>query len=101
MQLKNITKTIFEFGNRGIIMQFLPLSAILFVPEMKNIFKIFRQYKHYLIGQFKSHEKTFEAGVVRDFTDALIEARNEAVRDGKESAPYLTNYASLAYCQLS
>ena len=59
---------------------------------MKNIYRIFKKYKHFMIGQFKLHEKTYEEGVVRNFTDALIEARNDALNNGKESAPYLTNY---------
>jgi cytochrome P450 len=93
VSLKNITKTLFDFGNRGLIMQFMPISSLISISELRNIHKIYNQYKHYLIGQFKYHDKTYEDGVVRDFTDALIEARNEAVRDGKESAPYLTNYS--------
>ena len=76
-------------------MQFIPISAVVFVPQFNNIYRIFKQYKHYMSEQFKYHDKTYEEGVVRHFTDALIEARNEAVRDKKESAPYLTKYVSI------
>ncbi|CAG2117293.1 unnamed protein product, partial [Medioppia subpectinata] len=93
LRLESITKTMFDFGNRGLIIQFIPISGLLFVPELRQMYKIFRQYKHYMIGQFKRHEKTYEEGLIRDFTDALIAARNEARSQGKESAAYLSNYS--------
>ena len=95
LHLDEITKTMFDFGNRGTTIQFIPISAILFIPEFLKIYKIFRQYKQYMSAQFTRHRKTYEEGVIRDFTDALIAAKNEANREGKESAPYLSNYVSV------
>ena len=41
--------------------------------------------------KFESHYEDYEESVVRDFCDTLIAAKNDALREGKESAPYLTN----------
>ena len=39
--------------------------------------------------KFKSHYKDYDESVIRDFCDTLITAKNEALKEGKESAPYL------------
>ncbi len=42
-------------------------------------------------NKYTDHYKDFNETVVRDFSDALISAKNEALAEGKESAPYLTD----------
>ena len=39
--------------------------------------------------KYQAHYKDYDENVIRDFCDTLITAKNEALRDGKESAPYL------------
>jgi len=39
--------------------------------------------------KYQAHLKDYESGLVRDFSDALIEAKEESIAQGKESAPYL------------
>ena len=48
-------------------------------------------------AKFKSHYNDYDESIERDFCDALISAKNDALREGKESAPYLTD-ANLAMC---
>ncbi|CAG2108040.1 unnamed protein product, partial [Medioppia subpectinata] len=45
--------------------------------------------------KFTKHFDDYNESIERDFCDALISAKNDALRDGKESAPYLTD-ANLA-----
>ncbi|CAG2119682.1 unnamed protein product [Medioppia subpectinata] len=44
-----------------------------------------------LKNKFVKHYEDFDESSQRDFCDALISAKNDALRDGKESAPYLTD----------
>ena len=42
-------------------------------------------------NKYQAHYKDYDENVIRDFCDTLITAKNEALREGKESAPYLTD----------
>ncbi|CAG2109133.1 unnamed protein product [Medioppia subpectinata] len=42
-------------------------------------------------GKYIKHYDDYNESIERDFCDALISAKNDALRDGKESAPYLTD----------
>ena len=44
-----------------------------------------------LKNKYQAHYKDYDENVIRDFCDTLITAKNEALREGKESAPYLTD----------
>ena len=41
--------------------------------------------------KFYNHYEDYDESVVRDLCDTLITAKNDAIRDGKETAPYLTD----------
>ena len=44
-----------------------------------------------LKNKFRNHYKTYDESVIRDICDALISAKNDALSEGKESAPHLTD----------
>ena len=56
----------------------------MFVKKFDNLVNVFKDKYH-------AHYKDYDENVIRDFCDTLITAKNEALRDGKESAPYLTD----------
>ena len=67
-------------------------------PFLRKIDKKYYKWKHIsdetknrIKDKFKSHYKDYDESIIRDFCDALITAKNEALREGKESAPYLTD----------
>ena len=53
--------------------------------------KIFDDDAALIRSKFISHYKDYNESVIRDFCDTLITAKNEALKEGKESAPYLTD----------
>ena len=68
------------------------------IPLMKNIDPKFHKIKNSfqelivkLKEKYQAHYKEYDETVIRDFCDTLISAKNEALREGKESAPYLTD----------
>ena len=44
-----------------------------------------------VIIEFKTHLKDYDENVIENFCDALISAKNDLLRDGKESAKHLTD----------
>jgi hypothetical protein len=47
--------------------------------------------KEMIKNKYINHYKDYNETVTRDFCDALISAKNEALTEGRESAPYLTD----------
>ena len=47
--------------------------------------------------KYDKHLEDYDPSIERDFCDALISAKNDALREGKESAPYL-NDINLSMC---
>ena len=51
----------------------------------------FDQLAQLITKKYQAHYDDYDENVIRDFCDTLITAKNEALRDCKESAPYLTD----------
>ena len=66
-------------------------------PKFHKFKKIFQKFLDMITDKYESHYKDYDESVIRDFCDTLITAKNEALREGKESAPYLTD-ENLALC---
>ena len=80
-----------ESGNLVLLWEF---SAIIRFIDKKMVDKNIRVTNEAIdnmFKRFKSHYKDYDESSDRDFCDALISAKNDALRDGKESAPYLTD----------
>ena len=71
---------------------FFPTTRRFVDPNTYNKYiATFKAYIKLLEDKYQSHHKDYDENVVRDFIDSLITAKNEALREGKESAPYLTD----------
>ena len=80
-----------EAGNKVLLWEF---SAFIRFLDKKKVDKNERMTEEAIdkmFERFKSHYKDYDESSDRDFCDALISAKNDALRDGKESAPYLTD----------
>ena len=80
-----------EVGNRFFFWEFIPLVRF-FDTKMVNKQKtIIQELIDFLKNKYVNHIKDYNEDITRDFCDALIFAKNEALAEGKESAPYLTD----------
>ena len=69
------------------------------VPILKPLYyKNFKRVYNVLIGimttvrnKYLERVKVHEKGVINDFCDGLIEAKEEAIEEAKETAPYLND----------
>ncbi|CAG2161472.1 unnamed protein product [Oppiella nova] len=80
-----------ELGARLLFWEMSPLFRSIDRKEVAKHKKLFEDFKNDLIIQYRDHYKDYSETVIRDFCDALISAKNEALRDHKESARYLTD----------
>ncbi|XP_054165236.1 cytochrome P450 2E1-like [Oppia nitens] len=59
------------------------------VYEKKS--KAFNEMREFILKKFKLHYIDYNPNFERDFCDALIEAKNVAISEGRKSADYLTD----------
>ena len=91
-QLKYVMKDMLrENGIQFIILQFMPFMRYVFRDAANKQHKVVNEMIDILSNKFTKHYVDYDESVCRDFCDALITAKNEALREGKESAPYLTD----------
>ena len=91
-QLKYVMKDMLrENGIQFIILQFMPIMRYVFRDAANKQHKVINEMIDMLSNKFSKHYVDYDESVCRDFCDALITAKNEALREGKESAPYLTD----------
>ena len=90
--IKYVLKDVFNEVNQ--IFLFWEMFPILLKIDYKMFGKmqrLFAENFELLKNKFKSHYKDYNESEIRDFCDSLISAKNDALREGKESAPYLND----------
>ena len=80
-----------EAGPRFLLWEFSPLIPLIDRKMVKKHRDLLNGMIDTLTKKFVSHTKDYEPGIERDFCDALIAAKNDALIRGKESAPFLTD----------
>lgn len=73
------------------VVDFMPFLEIFFRTRLANIREVCRQHGSVFRDKYQEHTRDYQEGIIRDFADALISAKEESIREGKESAPYLTD----------
>ena len=91
-RLKEITEEQRKLGGLVFASEYVPILRP-FVQNMINSMRSnVREYLDSIIKQkFLSHQKDYQEGQIRDFTDALIFAKQDSLKNENESAPYLTD----------
>ena len=80
-----------EVGNRFLLWEFSSIARLLDRKMVKKHMDLTDDLVQMINDRFISHYKEYDKSSERDFCDALISAKNDALREGKESAPYLTD----------
>ena len=80
-----------ENGTMFLLIQLMPISRIFNKKLVIKYKELTNDFVLSLKQNFENHYKSYDESVIRDFCDALISAKNDALREGKESAPYLTD----------
>jgi len=71
--------------------EFFPIYRRFDFKRYNKSLKTMDEMRDIMKSKFKSHLKSYSETVIRDFCDSLISAKNDALNEGKESAPYLTD----------
>jgi steroid 17alpha-monooxygenase/17alpha-hydroxyprogesterone aldolase/cytochrome P450 family 1 subfamily A polypeptide 1 len=80
-----------EVGPIFELIEFVPITRFYYRKEIKRFHKTIIDFIDVIANKYKDHYKEYNENSIRDFSDAVIFAKNEALAEGKESAPYLTD----------
>ena len=78
-------------GTWAVLWEVSPLIRKIDWKGVKKHGEILEDLAKMISGKLETHYKDYDESIERDFCDALISAKNDALREGKESAPYLTD----------
>ncbi len=73
------------------VAEFIPISRFFYRKLIKKGIKTVEDFKDVIKLKYKDHYKEYNENIIRDFCDALILSKNEALNEDKESKPYLTD----------
>ncbi|CAG2100869.1 unnamed protein product, partial [Medioppia subpectinata] len=80
-----------ELGSRAFLWEFSSIIRFLDRKMVQKNDRLVNEFIALIKDKFVKHYEDYNESIERDFCDALISAKNDALRDGKESAPYLTD----------
>jgi hypothetical protein len=79
-------------SNTLVLVDRVPLLKPFYYKKFRKIGETLKNLSVTVRGKYVEHLTDHEPGVIRDFCDALIEAKEEAILEDKESAPHLTDH---------
>lgn len=89
--MKDINEEQRNISGYVVVADHIPILKIFLKKQFDAIDSRLREFKSILRRKYQSHQKDYQFGLIRDFTDALIFAKNDSLIHEKESAPHLTN----------
>jgi len=95
VRLSKIHKQVSDCGPQMAVIQFVPLLGLLYLPLLRNFIRSIKDLSNILGEEFIYHKKTYDEDVTRDFMDALMASKSEAIIKEKSSAKYLSNRVNI------
>ena len=89
LKIKSILEEFQTTMNKILVGEFLPFLKIFFKQIYKKVELISNEFSVFAKSKYKQHKSDYQDGIIRDFTDAMISSQNDALKNDKESAPYL------------
>ena len=91
LKLKSILGDFQTTMNKVFAGEYLPFLRFFYKDTYKKIELNSKEFTEFAMTKYKQHKSDYQDGIIRDFTDALISSQLDALKNDKESAPYLTD----------
>ena len=91
LRFKFINEEQRKLDGAGVSSEFIPFIKPFVKKKLDFMNSNMKEYLGTLKQKYKSHLKDYQFGEIRDFTDALIFAKEDSLKNEKESAPYLSD----------
>jgi hypothetical protein len=73
------------------LIEFLPIARLYYRNVIKKTEKTVANFIEVIKLKYICHHESYDQNIIRDFCDALISAKYEALNEDKESKKYLTD----------
>ncbi|KAL1429919.1 hypothetical protein MTO96_015419 [Rhipicephalus appendiculatus] len=88
--LEDINRRFYQISPNGLPSDIAPFLAILYYSKEKKMAALFCELKELIQRLFSKAEATYTAGSTENFTHAMLAAREEAIKEDRADAQYLT-----------
>jgi Cytochrome P450 len=78
-------------GDKIAIVNLIPILRFPLVKLVNQMKLVVHDMKSFIKEKFKQHLTSYQPEIIRDFADALIAAKEEAIKETKSSAVHLTD----------
>ena len=93
--MKFINKANLDFSkhiNKVVIADFIPIMRFPLANEMKKLREINGKFKQFVMDKLMEHQADYQHGIIKDFADALIASKEEAIKEGQENVKHLNDF---------
>ena len=94
--MKFLNETELEFkedaNKTTIIADFIPILRFPLANQIKKLRKRAEMYHQFVLEELMEHQADYQNGIIRDFTDALITSKEEAIKEGQENVKHLNDF---------
>ncbi|KAH7962540.1 hypothetical protein HPB52_016796 [Rhipicephalus sanguineus] len=88
--LEDINRRFYQISPNGLPSDIAPFLAILYYKKEKKMAALFRELRELIQSLFSKAEATYVPGSTDNFTHAMLAAREEAIKEDRADAQYLT-----------
>uniref|UniRef100_A0A6M2CHM0 Putative cytochrome n=1 Tax=Rhipicephalus microplus TaxID=6941 RepID=A0A6M2CHM0_RHIMP len=88
--LEDINRRFYRISPNGLPSDIAPFLAVLYYNKEKKMAALFRELKELIQKLFSRAEETYTPGSTENFTHAMLAAREEAIKEDRTDAQYLT-----------
>ncbi|KAH6940402.1 hypothetical protein HPB50_027552 [Hyalomma asiaticum] len=89
-RLEDTNRRFYKISPNGLPSDIAPFLAVLYLKKEKSMAAVLREIGEILNKFFTKAEATYSSGKTENFTHALLAAREEAIKEDKADAQYLT-----------
>lgn len=81
----------YDISGNGLLSEFIPWLRPFYYSSERALKNLYQMRRDIIEEKFKEHQKSYQEGILRDFTDCVLTARDEAINENKSSAKWLAD----------
>jgi Cytochrome P450 len=81
-----------QLGQKLAIADSLPFMRFPLASVLRRVREVTEKYRRFVEKKLVEHKLEYQQDIIRDFADALLSSKDEAIKENKENAQYLNDY---------
>ena len=89
--LNKLDEETIQHSINAMIADFLPIMRFPLASSLKGLSEANKKFKKFVMEKLMQHQADYQHGIIRDFADALLASREEAIKEGQENIKHLSD----------